>query len=120
LVAFEETIVPLPIYPWEAVYAHLSVVRDAFVSLGLPVRVRPVEALPGSPGTILAIGATPDWPCDYAPVSSISSPGLSYAIKCCVMGIKDPRIIDSWKAAENILTKVFGEVKFVEEIPYVR
>lgn len=117
MVAFEgvDGIRPLPIWPWEAVYADLGRVKDAFLSLQLPIQVRPVEALPGSPETILAIGGVPDFVCRYAPVSSIDSPGLAYAIKCCVLDIDDDRIVKYWDAAEALLTKVFGEVKFIGE-----
>jgi hypothetical protein len=91
----EGVVVPLCIYPLEKLSeADLSPLKKAFESLHLPMRVRPSAALPASPGTILAVGETPNFLCRYIYVASVDSPGLADAIKTVLLNLDDPWIVD--------------------------
>lgn len=60
---------PLPLWPWPLAPEIEDLTKRAFVSLGLPFSVIPVQAVPGEPGRILALGALPPFLCDCDPVA---------------------------------------------------
>ena len=87
-----EEVRPLPIYLPDATEEDLARLKEVYVSLGIPGKVRPVAAVPGSPGPLLAIGYKPYWMCDYALVSGTYSPGLAYAMRCILTDTWDERM----------------------------
>lgn len=64
-------------------WQRLSAARTA---LGHTDLIKPAEAVPGSPGPILAIGKLPDWLTGYALVESTTDRmGLEAALHHCLM-----------------------------------
>lgn len=91
-------------------WRRLSVAR---VSLGILEKIEPARALQGSPGRILAIGARPDWLCDFAYVESTEDPGLKDALGWCF----EMNDYDRTPSDADQLSAWFGlEVKEVESL----
>jgi hypothetical protein len=59
-----ETLVPLPVYPFPLAPETRDLMVRAKAELDLPYRLQPVEALPASPGRVLALGALPPHVCE--------------------------------------------------------
>lgn len=102
----------LPVYaPQGLSNADWSRIRAAKASLGVPFKVKPVEAVLGSPGRVLAIGAEPDWvDCDYALVSSTMSPGLAKALNWVLGDFEDNRAMNTLKRLRQILGSGVREI----------
>jgi hypothetical protein len=81
---------------WEAI-------RAAKASLDLPFLVKPVPAVHGSPGRVLAIGKKPDWLCDGAYISSTASKGLAAAIEYVLTDKNDARGFSVLSMLQDIL-----------------
>lgn len=58
---------------------------DARIAIGYPDKLMPARAVHGSPGRVLAIGAEPDWLCEYIRVDDThDSAKLEFALKWCL------------------------------------
>lgn len=97
--------------PTDADWRALAAAR---VSLGLETLVRPARALPGSPGRILAIGATPNWVCDYAYIEDTSNArALKTRLEYC-LGLSDTHSADQDEQTTEQLSLWMGvPVKFI-------
>jgi hypothetical protein len=101
---------PLPVYPSAPTGDVLSAIKEAKASMSTSILIKPVRAVPGSPGRILAIGKRPDFLCDYALVEEPTASSIKPALEW----ILDLR--DDYKgySAIVLLREVFG--RDVEEI----
>lgn len=58
---------------------------EARIAIGYPEKLMPARAVHGSPGRVLAIGAEPDWVCEFIRVDdTMDSPKLEFALKWCL------------------------------------
>jgi hypothetical protein len=58
---------PLAIYPWPLSAADMEKVKAAKAATGVPFRVLPCPAVPGTPVRILALRELPAFVCDTTP-----------------------------------------------------
>ena len=65
----------------------------------------PENAVPGSPGRVLAIGSKPDFICDYAYVANPTVESLTAALAWCLGLKEDSRGVTMGK----MLSEYFGE-----------
>jgi len=98
----------LPIYaPQQLSAADWGALRSATVSLGKDYSIKPVRAVYGSPGYVLAIGTPPDFVSDgVALVPHTQIDGLANAIDVVLEHQDDGRVLG---AAEQ-LSRMFGAV----------
>jgi hypothetical protein len=61
-----EPLLPLPVYPWPLTAERSMLLRRAKAELDLPFLIQPVEAVPGSPGRVIAFGGLPPFLCEVA------------------------------------------------------
>jgi hypothetical protein len=102
--------IPLPIYPGLPRSEVMGMIKDAKSQIGTDALVKPVRAVIGSPGRILAIGEKPDWICEYAYIKEPSTQSFKEALEW-ILGIKeDPRGI----TVIRTLREIFG--KDVQEL----
>lgn len=87
-----------------------AAIKQAKDELDLPFLVKPVQAVPGSPGRVLALGVLPGWVCDYYPVWKAQSPAIKDAIRWVLTGNDDPKAVTMEKALQNILGPDVKEV----------
>lgn len=114
-----DTLRPLPILTADGELptgGALATLRLAKMASGYSGMVRPMKAVQGSPGPILAVGVEPDWLVDYALVPDWSSATrLTEALKAILINPDDPRI----GRDVDLLSKWFkGPVKFIGEEEY--
>lgn len=70
-------------------WARLSAAR---IASGYTEVIKPVRALQGSPGRILAVGAKPGWLCDYLRVDDTQDSRLVDVLSWCLNPeLEDPR-----------------------------
>jgi hypothetical protein len=100
----------VPIYPSVPSGAVLEALKTAKESLDVDYLIRPVKAVPGSPGRVLAIGTKPDFVCDYAFVPEPSVESLKNALHWALGDHDDPRA----RTVVQVLEDIFG--KGVKEI----
>lgn len=60
--------VVVPVHPWPLTPERDALLRQAKASLDLDVLMRPVEAVPESPGRVLSFGGRPPFAHCYAPI----------------------------------------------------
>lgn len=85
-------IVPWPIYAGNLDSNDWDRIKRAKAASGVDFQVRPVVAVPGSPGRVLAIGSAPPFLCEFAGVDSTESPGFQAAVNWTLdQSIQDPR-----------------------------
>ena len=83
--------IPLPIYPGLPSSEVMGMIKEAKAQVGTNTLVKPVRAVKGSPGRILAIGEKPDWICEYAYIKEPSTQSFKEALEW-ILGIReDPR-----------------------------
>lgn len=99
------SIQPLPIYPDIPSGDGLRMLKHAKQALGLEELVKPVRAVPGSPGRIIAIGETPEWIVDYAYVGEPSFESFKTALMFVLRDAKS----DTAKTVLEQLQDIFGE-----------
>jgi hypothetical protein len=99
------SIQPLPIYPDIPSGDELRMLKHAKQSLGIQELVKPVRAVPGSPGRIIAIGETPEWIADYVKVSESSFESFKKALMFVLRDAKS----DTAKTVLEQLKDIFGE-----------
>lgn len=94
-------------------WARLSAAREA---IGYTELIKPVQALPGSPGTILAIGALPSWLTPFSYAESVEDAEcLELALSGCLGDQEEvgsmETLISSWMGVE---VKQVGEEEYVK------
>lgn len=97
--------IPLPVYPHKPTGETLELLKRAKKRLNLDVLVIPVDAVPGSPGRILALKESPSWLCDHALVKNPTEESLAAALEWVLTGKEDPRATTVIKK----LTEIFGD-----------
>lgn len=79
-------------------------IKEAKGQINITTLVKPVKALPKSPGRVLAIGEKPDWICEYAYVKEPSTQSFKEALEW-ILGIReDPRGV----TVIRTLREIFG------------
>lgn len=77
-------IIPLPIYPSAPTGDDLSALKKAKAKIHTDTLIKPVRALPKSPGRIIAIRQKPNFLCDYAfienPTPETLQPALEWVL----------------------------------------
>lgn len=99
------SIQPLPIYPDIPSGDELRMLKHAKQALGIQELVKPVRAVPGSPGRIIAIGETPEWITDYAHVGEPSFESFKEALMFVLRDAKS----ETAKTVLEQLQDIFGE-----------
>ena len=103
--------IPLPMYPGLPKSEVMGMIKEAKAQIQTDALVKPVRAVIGSPGRILAIGEKPDWICEYAYVKEPSTQSFKEALEW-ILGIKeDPRGVTIIRT----LREIFGPD--VRELP---
>ncbi|NBR24515.1 MAG: hypothetical protein EBU08_12235 [Micrococcales bacterium] len=98
-------IIPLPVWPRKPTGPDLDLIKQAKSSLSYPHLIQPVDAVPGSPGIILALRERPNFICDHAFVQNVTLESITAALKHC-LGLTD----DSRGTTVTMMLKeVFGE-----------
>jgi hypothetical protein len=82
---------PLPVYPRKPVGAVLEALKQAKAKLPTGILITPENAVPGSPGRVLAIGEKPNFLCDYAYVKEPTVESLEQALAWCLELKEDTR-----------------------------
>lgn len=96
--------IPLPIYPGLPSSEVMAMIKEAKAQLGTSTLVKPVRAVSGSPGRILAIGEKPEWICEYAYVENPSTQSFKEALEWILEIREDPRGI----TVTRTLKEIFG------------
>ena len=104
------SIKPLPIYPSAPTGADLSLLKEAKASLGTPVLVQPVEAVPGSPGRVIALRKRPNFICDYAFIPEPNHDSLVAALDWALSDKFDRRAVTVLKQLQDIFGKEVVEI----------
>ncbi len=94
---------PLPCHPWPVAPEHLALMKRAKAELDLPYQIVPVEAVPGSPGRVLALGSRPPQCSDVVMVAP-AFVGVYEAIR---------------EAMRHALTVPAGALVFFEDADYL-
>lgn len=98
-------ILPLPVYPHKPVGVDLALIKEAKASLNYVHLIQPVDAVPGSPGRILALRERPSFLCDHAFVQNVTLESVTAALKYCLGLNDDPR----GTTIVMMLKETFGE-----------
>lgn len=96
---------PLPVYPRKPTGSDLELLKKAKALLNTDILIQPVDAVPGSPGRILALRETPAWLCDHALVQNPTVESLKASLEWILYETEDPRGMTVIKK----LTEIFGE-----------
>jgi hypothetical protein len=99
---------PLPIYPSAPTGDELTALKTAKDMLNLPFLVKPMDAVPGSPGRILALGKRPDFLCDHALVAKPTVESIKSALEWVLGEHEDKRATTMAQMLQEIFK---GEVK---------
>lgn len=95
----------LTIWCPEATDATLSAVKAAKVSLGTSTLVKLVQAVPGSPGRVLAIGSPPPFACEWLGVKDTTDlQKLAHVVAWVIHEATDDRSRDEL----DFLKGIFG------------
>lgn len=106
-------IIPLPVWPRKPTGPDLALIKEAKASLGYPQLIQPVDAVPGSPGIVLALRERPNFICDHAFVQNVTLESVTAALKHCLGLVEDSR----GTTVTMMLKEVFGKgLKEVEDI----
>ena len=82
---------PLPIYPHKPVGGDLTLLKQAKAEIDTDILVQPVDAVPGSPGRVLALREKPTWICDHAYVANPTKESIKAALEWVLELREDPR-----------------------------
>jgi hypothetical protein len=89
----------------------MAMLKEAKAQMNISTLLKPVRAVIGSPGRVLAIGKKPEWICEYAYVKEPSTQSFKEALEW-ILGIReDPRGI----TVIRTLKEIFGPS--VQELP---
>ena len=103
--------IPLPIYPALPSSEVMGMIKEAKALVKTDALVKPVRAVNGSPGRILAIGEKPDWICEYAYIKEPSTQSFKEALEWILEIREDPRGV----TVIRTLREIFGPD--VQELP---
>ena len=95
--------IPVPIHPWPPTPADLELLKAVKATLDLPYKIVPVEALPGSPGRVLAFREDTPLLVDSAVVTD---PGNTAALQTALSWVLDPTAVDA--RASLVIDKLRG------------
>ena len=98
-------IVPLPVYPHKPTGTDLEFLKEAKKALNVDILITPVDAVPGSPGRILALREPLPWLADHALVKNPTLESVTAALSYCMGLNDDPRATTVIK----VLREAFGE-----------
>jgi len=96
---------PLPVWPRKPTGSDLQIIKEAKTKLNTSVLIQPVDAVPGSPGIILALRERPNFICDHAFVQNVTLESVVSALKHCLGLTYDSR----GTTVTMMLKEVFGE-----------
>ena len=99
------SITPLPIYPSKPTGDDLALLKEAKSKVPSDILIKPVRALPGSPGRILALREKPTWICEYAFIPEPNVESIKNALEWVLELKEDSRGITVIKT----LKEIFGE-----------
>ena len=99
---------PLPVYPRRPQGTTLELLKQAKAQLQTSLLISPENAVPGSPGRILAIGEKPNFLCDYAYVANPTVESLTQALAWCLGLQEDARGVTIGRMLSEIMG---GEVR---------
>ena len=86
-----QNVKPLPVYPRTPNEKDMQLLRDAKKALKSETLIIPTDAVPGSPGRILALREPPPWLCDYALVKEPNVQSLTAALDWIINNKEDRR-----------------------------
>lgn len=95
---------PLPTYPRKPTGDDLALLKQAKAMMDTDILIQPSDAVPGSPGRILALRETPPWLCDHALVKNPTTESLKAALEWIIYETEDQR----GTTIEKTLTEIFG------------
>jgi hypothetical protein len=103
-------VVPLPIYPSKPTGDDLAMLRAAKEQVVTDTLVKPVKALPGSPGRIIALREKPGWLCDYAYIPNPNPASMKSALEWALGLTEDARGITVIRTLREIFGPAVREV----------
>jgi hypothetical protein len=98
-------LIPLPVYPRKPIGQDLQLLKEAKALLNISLLIQPVDAVPGSPGRILALRESPNFLCDHALVRNPTLSSVQAALAYCLGLTEDTRGMTVLK----MLKETFGE-----------
>lgn len=104
-------IVPLPIYPSKPTESDLAILKAAKGMVATTVLIKPVRAVPGSPGRIIALRERPEWLCDYAYIPDPNPHSMKAALEWALGLTEDPRGITVIRTLKEIFGTGVREVE---------
>lgn len=105
-------LIPIPVYPRKPSGPDLDLLKQAKQALKSNTLIQPVDAVPGSPGRILALREPLPWLADHALVRNPTLESVTAALSYCMGLNDDPRATTVIK----VLREAFGEeTKEVDE-----
>jgi len=105
---------PLPIYPSTPTGADLAMFKEAKESLSLPFLIKPVRAVPGSPGRIIALRERPNFICDHAFIPEPNPKSILEALKWATGENHDPRAVSVAQMLSEIFKSEVTEIAIPE------
>lgn len=105
---------PLPIYPSVPTGDDLALLKEAKAKLDLPFMVKPVKAVPGSPGRIIAFREHPHFICDHAYIPNPNPTSILEALKWATSDIEDARAVTVVKMLQEVFGKGVKEIAISE------
>lgn len=98
-------LIPLPVYPRKPRGKDLEMLKEAKSFLNVKFLIQPVDAVPGSPGRVLALRESPNFLCDHALVRNPTVSSVQAALAYCLGLTDDTRGTTVLK----MLKETFGE-----------
>ena len=98
-------LIPIPVYPRKPSGPDLDLLKQAKQALKSNTLIQPVDAVPGSPGRILALREPLPWLADHALVRNPTLESVTAALSYCMGLNDDPRATTVIK----VLREAFGE-----------
>ena len=98
-------VILLPVYPHKPVGGDLELIKKAKANIKTDIRIQPVDAVPGSPGRVLALRERPNFICEHAFVETPDEKRIQAALEWILSGDDDAR----GTTVTMMLKEVFGE-----------
>lgn len=108
--ASTSTIKPLPVYPSAPTGDDLTLLREAKAKLDTDVLIQPVEAVPGSPGRVIALRQKPNFICDYAFIPEPKPDSMLAALDWALSDKFDSRATTVVQQLQDIFGKGVEEI----------
>ena len=103
-------VVPLPIYPSKPTGDDLAMLRVAKEQVVTDTLVKPVKAIPGSSGRIIALRDKPNWLCDYAYIPNPNPDSMKAALEWALGLTEDARGVTIIRTLREIFGPEVREV----------